>query len=87
MITDFIRKMLTEKDNVTQCPIRIGVVGTGVMYHLTAAWMVFGQHASIDMALLGQYIHHMSELSLASGVAIGAKSVMKADAPAEGSAP
>lgn len=80
MILDAIRKMLTEKDNLTQCPVRVGVVGTGVMYHLTAAWMVFGQHAAIDMSLLGQYIHHMSELAGVSAVAIGAKSAMKADA-------
>jgi biotin transporter BioY len=79
----FIKRMLTEKDNVTQCPVRMGVVGTGVMYHVGAAWMVMGQHAALDMTLLGQYIHHMSELALASATAIGAKSVMKADAPSE----
>lgn len=76
MIRDIVRKLLTEKDNTTQCPIRVGVVGTGVMYHLTAAWMVFGQHAAIDMSLLGQYIHHMSELALVGAGAIGAKAAM-----------
>lgn len=80
MIAAFLRKAITERDNATPCPVRIGWIGAGAIYHVAAAWMVFGQHAAIDIAVLGQYVDHMVKLVLTGGAAIGAKSILKADA-------
>lgn len=70
----------TEHDGETKCPVRLGAIGTAIIYHAGAAWMVFGQHTSLDVAIMGQYVQHMCYLIGTSGLAIGAKSVMKGDA-------
>lgn len=74
------KEATTERDGVTKCPVRLGAIGTAVIYHVAALWMVFGQKAAVDVAMLGQYVQHMSTLIGVAAVGIGAKSVMKGDA-------
>jgi hypothetical protein len=78
---NFLRNLITEANNTTVCPFRCVMLGAGTIYHAAAGWMVFGQHAPVGMEMLGQYIQHMSIFggTLAGGV--GAKSLMKGDAP------
>lgn len=80
-VATFMRHILTEPDNATACPVRVGWLVTLVTYHIAAAWMVIGQHLAIDIAALGQYIQHMSTLNAAGALSVGAKALMKADAP------
>lgn len=77
------RNAMTEGDNATHCPVRLGAFGTGVVYHAAAAWMVLGQHTHIDMAVLGQYVQHMGLLVAATAGGVGAKALLHADAPRE----
>ena len=74
------KQATTEGNNTTTCPVRLGLVGTVVIYHAAAAWMVFGQGTSMDMAILGQYVQHMATVIGTAGAAIGVKSLMKGDA-------
>lgn len=76
----FIKNILTEKNNATGCPVRIGFLLTGLIYHVGAFVMILVQHANIDMLMLGQYIQHMSLLGGVMAGGIGAKSVLKGDA-------
>jgi len=71
---------LCEPDNVTPCPLRI--MGTLAItgYHGLLAFMLGHQHAALTMADLGTYLDHMSIAGGSFGAAIGAKSLMKADA-------
>lgn len=73
-------RMITEGDNATQCPVRVGAVATAAVYHAGAVFMIIAQHVTIDISMLGQYIQHMSTLIGVAGVSIGAKSAMKGDA-------
>jgi hypothetical protein len=75
------RNATTERDNSTTCPVRIGAVATAGVYHVAAVWMVIGQSTHLDIATLGAYVQHMCTLIGVTGGAIGAKSLMKADAP------
>ena len=79
-IFDVLQHALTEKDNATFCPVRIGGVTTGVLYHIAAGVGVLMHSVTLDMASLGMYIQHMMTLVGVSGATIGVKSVMKADA-------
>lgn len=81
IVPGFLRKMLTEGDNSTYCPVRVGMVGTGAVYHAAAAFMVIAQHQTLGMDMLGQYINHMSILGASTAGSVGAKALMKADAP------
>jgi hypothetical protein len=80
---NLLRNLLTEPDGVTFCPVRMCLAAAGTFYHAGAAWMVFGQHTPIDMALLGLYVQHMSTLAATCAASVGAKSILKADAPSQ----
>lgn len=82
---EWIRKvfgqMLTEANNSTLCPLRIlGAVAVSI-YHIAAAVGVWVGSISIDMAVLGDYVRQMIEFVVAIGGSVGAKSLMRADAP------
>lgn len=74
------RHAMTEPNNATWCPVRLGACGTAVVYHAAAAWMVFGQRTHVDMTLLGQYIEHMAGLIGVATGALSVKTAAKADA-------
>lgn len=81
LISRLINRMLTERDNQTHCPFRVGGAGIVLVYHVAVVWMVVGQHVAIDMAQMGLYIQHMCTLIGVGALSVGAKAVMKADAP------
>ena len=74
------KQATTEGDNTTTCPVRLGAIGTALVYHVAATYMVFGQKTAIDAVLLGQYIQHMAMLIGVTAGGIGAKAVLKGDA-------
>jgi hypothetical protein len=76
-----ILHVATEPDGESFCPVRIGTMFAGLTYHVGAAFMIFHQNMQLDMSILGQYIQHMSTLIGVSAAGIGAKSVLKGDAP------
>lgn len=78
-----LRHVLTEPDGVTFCPVRMCLAAAGTFYHAGAGWMVLGQHAPIDMTVLGSYVQHMSTLAGVCAAGVGAKSILKADAPSQ----
>jgi hypothetical protein len=73
--------LLTERDNKTHCPVRVGTFGAALVYHVAAAWMVIGQGDHITMAMLGQYILHMGGLCSVGVAGVALKSASGADAP------
>lgn len=78
-----LRHILTEPDGVTWCPVRLCLFSAGIVYHCAFAWMIFGQHTAVDMPLLGAYIQHLSTLAATCAAGVGAKSILKADAPSQ----
>ena len=72
---------LTEADGQTLCPVRVTALAAVAGYHGLLAFMVGHQHVTLAMADLGSYLHDMSLAGAALGVGVGAKAVMKADAP------
>jgi hypothetical protein len=74
---------ITEPNNQTVCPVRLGAFGTAIVYHAAAAYMVFGQSTKVDMSVLGAYVTHMAGLLAVTSGSAGIKSLMKGDAPKE----
>lgn len=75
------RHILTEADNTTLCPVRVAAFIVGALYHAAAAWGIFHNDLQFDIATLGQYMQHMMTLVGIGGLSVGAKSLMKGDAP------
>lgn len=71
--------MMTEKDNSTVCPVRVGFIVVGVLYHVASFFMVMEQKFQLDMATMGQYVNHMIQLLGAGAVSITAKAALKGD--------
>jgi hypothetical protein len=80
-LKDRFLQSVTEKDGVTFCPVRITALAAVAGYHSLVAYLVSVQHTPLTMADCGLYAQHMATLGSALGVAIGAKSVLKGDAP------
>jgi len=76
----FLNNLITERDNKTHCPVRVGTFLTAFIYHAGAFWMVLGQHAAVDIHLLGEYIQHMSLLTAVGATGTGMKSMLGSDA-------
>lgn len=74
-------KWLCESDNVTLCPFRLFMGMVTTVYHAGAGYMVFGQHQPLGMDVLGAYANHMILIGGTLAGGIGAKSLMKGDAP------
>jgi hypothetical protein len=73
--------MMSEGDNVTLCPVRIlGAVMVGI-YHLGASVGVATGKINLDMGALGEYVRQMIEFIGTIAASVGAKSLMRADAP------
>ena len=77
---NWVKNALTERDNATFCPVRLGAFGTALVYHLAAAIGFFFHQLTLDMNTLGLYIQHMSLLGGAMAGGIGVKSLSKSDA-------
>jgi hypothetical protein len=75
-----LKKMLTEGDNTTPCPVRVATAITAFLYHAGATVGLVMHDMHLDMATLGQYIQHMALLIGAGGGTVGLKSALKADA-------
>ena len=76
-----LMNLITEGDNSTVCPVRVGSTIVGFLYHVAIVAGVYLEHLHLDMASLGQYIQHMMVLIGTMAAGIGAKSVLKGDAP------
>jgi hypothetical protein len=74
-------KWLCESDNVTLCPFRLFMGMVATVYHAGAGYMVFGQHQTITMDVLGGYAQHMLTIGGTMAGGIGAKALLKGDAP------
>jgi hypothetical protein len=72
---------ITEPDGVTLCPVRITALVAVAGYHSLVGYLVAIQRTPLTMADCGLYAQHLSILGSTLGVAVGAKSVMKGDAP------
>lgn len=72
---------LTEPDGVTLCPLRVTALVAVAGYHALIGYMVGFQHVALTMPDCGLYITHLTAAGLGFGGAIGAKSVLKGDAP------
>lgn len=80
-LRDRLLQTLTEPDGVTLCPVRVTGLAAVAGYHGLLAFMVGYQHTALTMADLTSYMRDMSVLGTSLGVGVGAKAVMKADAP------
>lgn len=80
-LRDRIIQTLTEPDGVTFCPLRVTALVAVAGYHAIVAYMAGFQHVTLTMADCGSYLDHLTAAGLGFGGAIGAKSLMKADAP------
>lgn len=80
-IKSLLKQTLTEADGVTLCPVRVTALTAVAGYHSLLAFMVGYQHVALSMADLTSYMRDMSVLGTSLGVGVGAKAVMKADAP------
>lgn len=72
---------LTEPDGVTFCPLRVTALVAVAGYHALVAYMLAFQHVALTMSDCGLYLTHLTTAGLGFGGAMGAKSIMKADAP------
>ncbi len=77
---DWLKHILTESDNATACPVRVGSGVVGLIYHAAAGAGVYLGSMHIDIVTLGQYMRHMIELVGVAAAGIGVKSAMKGDA-------
>jgi hypothetical protein len=78
-----IKKMLTEGDNQTWCPVRV-VFGVGIaVYHGLVGAGFYTHDLHFDIDTLGKYGEHMLKFILSGGAAVGVKALGKADAPKE----
>ena len=75
-----LANVLTEGDNKTHCPVRLGTSISAALYHVAAVVGAYMGSIHIDIATLGQYLQHMSLLFGVTGLAVGAKAIMGADA-------
>lgn len=82
-ISLWFKKMLSEGDNETLCPIRVGGGIMIAVYHAAAVGGLITHALALDWAALGQYVNHMTQMIGAAAASVGAKSLMKADAPPE----
>lgn len=80
-LKDRLLQTLTEPDGTTLCPLRVTALAAVAGYHGLVGYLVGIQHTAITMADCGLYAQHMATLGTTLGVAIGAKSVLKGDAP------
>jgi hypothetical protein len=79
---EFMKKLFSEADNQTPCPVRVAAGISNVIYHLAAVAGICMGSIHLDISTLGQYLQHMATLIGVGGVSVGAKSIMKADANA-----
>ena len=79
-MTDLLKKLFTESDNQTPCPVRVAAGATNVIYHMAAIAGVYIGAIHLDIVTLGQYLQHMATLIGVSGATVGAKSMMRGDA-------
>ena len=79
-MNDFLKKMFSESDNSTPCPVRIGSGVTAFIYHIAAVIGVWLGVIHLDMASMGMYLQHMVTLIGTTGASVGVKSVLKGDA-------
>jgi hypothetical protein len=77
---DTIRKLFTEPDNQTPCPVRVLTGIAALTYHAGAAAGICVGALHLDIATLGAYLQHMAMLIGVGGASVGAKSVLKGDA-------
>jgi hypothetical protein len=76
LITD----VFTEPDGITWCPTRIAIGIANLIYHgMTVVGLAMGQ-LHIDLPSLAAYVTNMVQLIGFGTAAVGAKSVLKADA-------
>lgn len=80
-LKDRLLQTLTEPDGVTVCPLRVTALVAVAGYHSLIGYMVGFQHVALTMSDCGLYITHLTTAGLGFGGAIGAKSVLKGDAP------
>lgn len=74
-------QMLTEGNGSMLCPVRIlGVVAVGI-YHIAAVVGVAHNSIQISMDALGDYVTQMIQFVGTIAASVGAKSLMRADAP------
>ena len=77
---DFIKKLFSEADNQTPCPVRIAAGLANVGYHIGALVGIYAGAIHLDITTLGLYLQHMATLIGVGGLSIGTKSIMKGDA-------
>ncbi len=73
-------KILTESDNVTPCPVRIGTTIATALYHLGVLVGMDLGTIGITMTTMGLYVNQVMTLLGVGGTVVGVKSVLKADA-------
>jgi uncharacterized integral membrane protein len=77
----FFKDASTEPDGSTFCPVRILAALAIVIYHIAASIGVATNSIHIDMAALHDYVRQMIEFVGTTAASVGAKSLMRADAP------
>lgn len=80
-IKQVFQHLLTEKDNITFCPVRMLFMFSGASYHAGFFSGILMHQIVLSMATLGDYTQHLSILLGAGAASVGAKSLLKADAP------
>lgn len=77
---NIIRKLFSEPDNETPCPVRIATGLTNIVYHVAAMFGIYLGILHLDISTLGMYLQHMATLIGVGSISIGTKSIMKGDA-------
>lgn len=83
-IKKVIHDFFTEPDGISYCPVRISSALCAIIYHTMAGIGCVVSTIHLDIATLGLYLQHMATLIGVASASVGAKAILKGDAPVDG---